>query len=169
MSDLITEEWLASVGFKWHQLERQPTKHWILWLGDAILDEDGKRPMFHSHEDLGIELAQTYGDRWHCWLRADTSHRYSRFLHIRHLRTQESLIHMIWGLTGQVWNPANNFYGGMRTPEHAEYLRKESERLDRRIARDNPWRKAIETDETMGGGLPEHLEAYVENDLASKK
>jgi len=30
---ILTEEWLKRVGFKWHQLDRQPDKHWLLWLG----------------------------------------------------------------------------------------------------------------------------------------
>ena len=38
MSEPITEEWLKEVGFKWHQLARQPEKQWLLWLGDAVRD-----------------------------------------------------------------------------------------------------------------------------------
>ena len=48
----ITEEWLREVGFKWHQFDRQPTKHWLLWLADTF-----PRRMFHDNEDFGIELA----------------------------------------------------------------------------------------------------------------
>ncbi len=33
---LITEDWLYAVGFRWHQLDRQPNKQWLLWLGNAI-------------------------------------------------------------------------------------------------------------------------------------
>ena len=29
----LTEEWLKENGFKWHQFDRQPDKHWLLWLG----------------------------------------------------------------------------------------------------------------------------------------
>jgi hypothetical protein len=169
MSEPITDEWLKEVGFRWHQLERQPNKQWLLWLGDAIVDANGKRPMFHSHEDLGIEVSQWDENEWHCWLRADTGSRYSRFLHIRHVRYQSDLIKMIEGLTGIEWNPANNMHGGMRTPEHAAHLRQSAERLDQRMMRARQWRKAIESDDSMGGALPEHLEAYIENDLAKAK
>jgi hypothetical protein len=31
----ISEAWLKAAGFKWSQLDRQPDKHWILWLGGA--------------------------------------------------------------------------------------------------------------------------------------
>lgn len=169
MSELITEEWLKEVGFKWHQLERQPHKQWLLWLGDAIVDENGKRPMFHSFDDLGIEVGQSDEHTWHCWLRADGAGRYSRFLHIRKVRLQEDVTKMIEGLTGIEWNPANNLYGGMCTPQHAAHLREQSERLDQRIMKAQRWRKAIETDDSMGGALPEHLEAYIENDLGQVK
>jgi hypothetical protein len=56
----ITEEWLKEAGFKWHQLDRQPDKQWLLWLGRAIDDAD--------FEDLGIEVSRTLGDgaTWHC-------------------------------------------------------------------------------------------------------
>jgi len=60
-SEPISEEWLASVGFKWHQLKRQPAKHWVLWLG-------GRR-FLQSYEDLGVELAPGIRDaNWTCWL-----------------------------------------------------------------------------------------------------
>lgn len=36
LNNPITEEWLKSVGFKWHQLDRRPEKQWLLWLGDAL-------------------------------------------------------------------------------------------------------------------------------------
>lgn len=45
---LITEEWLKSVGFKWHQFDRQAVKEWLLWLGDVCDPGDA--------EALGIEL-----------------------------------------------------------------------------------------------------------------
>src|SRR5579885_196517 len=49
----ITEEWLKSIGFRWHQFDRQPDRHWLLWLGGAI----GDGAAFTSYEDLGIEVA----------------------------------------------------------------------------------------------------------------
>ncbi len=152
----ITEEWLREVGFKWHQFDRQTTKHWLLWLGDALPDR-----MFHDNEDLGIEVCSDHPDplEWYCWLRADTSGRYHRFIHIRHLRTQRELIAMIEGLTGQAWDPANNMWGSMRRPEQAARLRKNAERADQRLLRERTKWQEIEKDDSRGRALPEHMEA----------
>lgn len=159
MSDnLLSEEWLAEVGFKWHEVTRSPHKHWVLWLGDAL---DGR--MFSSQQDLGIELTMgAMEGKWFCWLRSDVAGRYSRFLHVRHLYTQAELIRMVEGLTGQNWNPENHFYGGMVTHKRAEYLRAESERLDRYFLAERPKWNAFEKDPTRGGALPQHLEALEE-------
>ena len=152
----INEEWLKEVGFKWHQLERQPAKQWLLWLGDC-LDKHS------SYEDLGIEVSfsgwPTEYD-WHCWLRSDVAHRYSRFVHIRRFQKRSEVVAMIEGITGQAWNPANNLYGSMRRPEAAERIRKEDERLDLKWMRDGRPSREIEKDDTRGGALPEHYEAH---------
>lgn len=154
-TDSITEPWLSSVGFKWHELERQGRKHWLLWLGECL-------DRYSDAEALGTELSKGSDDWWFCWLRSDTAHRYSRFLHVRHLRTQSELTSLIEGLTGQPWNPANNFYGRMMTPDRACYLRQEAERLDQRWLHRNPtWRK-IEEDDTRGGALPEHMQLAID-------
>jgi hypothetical protein len=167
--DPITEDWLKSAGFKWHQLERQPDKHWLLWLGDATRE----RHSFTSYEDIGIELApcwwknrkdENVGDvgSWFCWFRDDAAGRYHRFIHIRHLRTVGELIHLIEAITGQTWDPANNLYGSMRKPEDAERIRQESQRLDRRMIFES-WQKwsDIEKDDTRGRALPEHMSAAI--------
>lgn len=150
----ITEDWLREVGFKWHQFDLQPTKHWLLWLGDAAGRGD--------HEDLGIELTSnvpTDKTAWFCWLRADTAHLYSRFLHVRHLRFQHEVIALIEGLVGQKWDSTNHLYGSLRTPEQAKRIRESHERLDQRWMREGrPWRE-IEKDDSRGRALPEHMEA----------
>lgn len=157
--DPITEDWLKEVGFKWHQLSRQPEKHWLLWLGDAVKEGNG----FASFEDLGVEVANAglgTDERWNCWLRADLSGRYSRFIHTRYVRTRQDLIALIEGVTGQKWDPSNNLYGCMRTPEQAARIRKDDERMDRKMLTErHPWRN-IEKDPTRGRALPEHMEAY---------
>ena len=164
----ITEDWLKEVGFKWHQLPRQPEKHWLLWLGDAVKEGNG----FASHDDLGVEVANAWLDkdeRWNCWLRADLSCRYSRFIHIRYVRTRRDLIAVIEGVTGHTWNPENNLYGCMRTPEQAARIRKDDERMDRKMLTErHPWRD-IEKDPSRGGALPEHLEAYEKADLKNNR
>lgn len=154
----ITEDWLREVGFKWHELERFGGKHWLLWLGDAM--GDGRMVDF---EDFGIELA-SHGptdERWFCWLRSDTAGRYHRFIHARYLRFQHELVAMIEGLTGQAWDPANNFYGSMRTPSQAARLREEHARLDQRMMRERAKWSDVEKDDSRGRALPEHLEAAV--------
>lgn len=124
MSDqAITEDYLRSVGFKYDTPDprARELKHWTLWISDCF---EGV-----SSDSLAIELAKS-SDDWFCWLRSDVAGRYHRFIHLRHLRFQNELEAMITGITGQQFDPANNWYGSMRSPKSAEYLRKDSERLD---------------------------------------
>lgn len=142
----ITEDWLRSVGFKWHQLDRQPDKQWLLWLGDAIS---------RTYDDLGLELAPCRPLE-----RADYSGRYSRFVHIRKMKTQDEVIRLIEALTCQLWDPENHWYGALRKPEDADRLKEEYDRLDRKMVREgHPWR-VIETDDSLGRALPEHLDFH---------
>jgi len=160
----ITEDWLRSVGFKWHQLERQPEKMWLLWLGDCT------RTTFSSFEDLGIEIASNRDypikGSWSVWLRADHAHRYCRFIHIRYITSQEELIALVEALTGQRWNPENNLYGSMRTPEQATAIRKEDERIDIKWLHNNHKWNSIEKDDTRGRALPEHMQAAIDANKA---
>jgi len=50
----------------------------------------------------------------------------------------------------------------MVTPEHVAHLRREDERLDRRLRQRSAKWSEIEKDDTRGGALPEHLEAQRE-------
>ena len=135
MSQPITEQLLREWGFQWSQGERQPSKHWLLWLAPACVEPGGHR-MFASLDDLGIELAiNPVNGWWHCWVRADYSGRYSRFLHIRHITTDADLVRLIEAMTGRVWNPADVLYGAFRSPEEAKHLRAENERLDNILAK----------------------------------
>lgn len=153
MSDIvpITEEWLKSIGFRWHQFDRQPDKHWLLWIGRAF-EEDSI-----DLEDIGLELAPGYDGKWHCWFRSDAGGRYGRFLHVRYLRWQQDLIGLLEGIIGRRFDPAHVVYGGLRTAETAERFRREDERLDRRLRAENPWRKDG-ADPSEGGVLPEDRE-----------
>jgi hypothetical protein len=163
----ITEDWLKEVGFRWHEINRQPWKHWTLWLASAFRGQ-----FLASTDDLGIELTPVWylrddgslggdvGD-WFCWLRADTSHLYSRFLHIRYLRHQREVIQLVEALTGIPWNAANHRYGMVHNETQAERLRREDQRMDRQMLHHNPKWREIEKDEARGGALPEHLEAAV--------
>lgn len=155
MSELITAEWLASVGFKWHQMDRQPDKHWLLWLGPAVGD---------CIESLGVELAPclSEGAGWFCWLRADTSGRYSRFIHLRYVHTQADVQSLVAALSGTPWAPENHLWGAVRTPEQVAQLRAADARLDRRLLLNRPAWAECEKDPTRGGALPDHLEEHVQ-------
>lgn len=154
----ITEDWLRSVGFKWHQLERQPNKHWLLWLGNAI-----PKGFMASCEDIGVEVAPAISGTWFCWLRSDVSHRYGRFIHIRNLTTTAELVRLIEGITGQSWDPENNIYGSMLRPDDAERTRAERERLDLKML-DEGWSKwhATEADDDRGRPLLDHMQAAID-------
>lgn len=147
---LITKDWLRSVGFKWHTVsgadpdEKNP-KHWTLWFGSIAGYEPEQVWKFSDDEDLGIELTDGKGF-WFCWARADYSGRYSRFLHIRHLKEQADLIRIVEALSGAQWNPANHLYGKIFTPEQVESIRRRDERLDLKIAKGRPWNKREQDD-----------------------
>lgn len=133
----INDEWLRETGFKWEQGERQPTKHWLLWIADACVDpvEPGRRK-WSSPDDLGIEIAcDDRGRFWYCWMRADYAGRYSRLLHIRHVTERHEVVRIIEALTGRTFDPRDVMYGSLRSPETAARLREEDDRLDRRIAK----------------------------------
>jgi hypothetical protein len=153
-------------------MERQPDKHWLLWLGGAIQDR------ITSFEDLGIEIAPRWwknrnGDdvgevgSWHCWLRADTSGRYHRFLHIRPLRTAAEVIQVVEALTGQPWDTTNHLGGSVYHPKHAESIRRDLERFDHRIREGNAKWSEVEKDDTRGRALPEHMQAHADQASSS--
>ena len=159
LNEPITEEWLKFVGFKWHQFDRQPEKQWLLWLGD-----------FTDHGDtqaLGIELCSGARDEgWFCWLRSDSSSRYSRFLHVRHMKVKGDVIRLVVALTDSDWKPENHIGGSAMTQKRADSIRADYDRLDKRIMREgHPWRE-IEKDDSRGGALPEHMQHAIDAKLA---
>lgn len=165
MADPITEDWLKAVGFKYHQLDRQPHKHWVLWLGDAVRAIDNS---LTDTCDLGVEMTPCWARErpedkdafWHCWLRSDACNRYHRFIHLRHIAFQHDVIAIVQALSGQEWNPSNHWYGGVKSPRQAERLRKEMERLDIRMMREgHPWSE-VERDPDAGRPLHEHQEFH---------
>lgn len=160
--EAITEDWLKAIGFKWHNFDRQPDKHWLLWIGAAQYSNTT------CYEDLGVEVSpgiRGADDDWFCWLRSDSGGRYSRFIHLRHIRAQRELVAIIEALIGYPFDPANASGGGLRTPEMAKRLRDELQRLDQRmLAQSVPhhtWRNK-EKDEYIGRPLQEHQQAYLD-------
>ena len=153
--NLITEDWLKANDFKWHQFDRMPDKHWLLWIGGALGSNTA------CYEDLGVEVAPWKPSQWFCWLRSDSAGRYHRFIHIRHLETVDDLTGLISGLIGYPFDPANSYYGMLRTPEQAARLREEHDRLDKRLERKVPWFDP-EKDDTLGRPLPEHQREWLE-------
>jgi len=163
----ITEEWLKQIGFKWHQLERQPGKHWLLWLGGAIRDPEAEKSWtFTDSEDLGIELADDSRGNWFCWLRSDAAHRYHRFIHVRHIRFRSELIALVVALTGQEWDETNHMYGGVTKPEVAARRREEQSRLDLRMREEEHAWYQSEKDPDRGRPLVEHMDAAIKTDKA---
>lgn len=164
----ITADWLRESGFRWLQMERQPDKHWLLWIGDVVRASDGS---LTSTEDIGIELAPCGKDdpRWFCWFRSDASHRYGRFIHVRHLRWQHEVIALVEVCSGQAWNPANARHGSLHTPEQTARWAEEDKRLDR-VLRDSghPWGEG-EKDPTRAGATHQHLDEHIRRRKAEGK
>lgn len=161
LRDPITVEWLKEVGFRWHQFDRQPDKHWLLWLGDALREGEGWG--FSSYEDLGIELAPNRDGTWFCWLRGDSAGRYLRFIHVRQLHERGEVIQLVVALTGMSWLPDNHINGCVLRPEHAEARRRERDRLDHVLMRERTKWSEAEKDDSRGRALPEHMNAAIEN------
>jgi hypothetical protein len=162
---LISESWLEQAGFRWHEMERDRCRHWLLWLGGAI-----NGGTFSGVEDLGVEVSRTLPAEleWHCWLRADTAHRYCRFIHIRHLSEAEELVALIEGITGHPFNSRNTLYGALHTAEEAAQIRQSENRLDRVLMHAEPW-SPFERDRSRGGALPQHLEYFEKNNPNKRK
>ncbi|MGJ5203596.1 hypothetical protein [Bradyrhizobium sp. HKCCYLR20261] len=149
----ISDEWLKSVGFRWHQFDRQPDKHWLLWLGGGLR----QRPSLTDFEDLGIEVAPGRDGSWFCWLRSDMSGRYHRFIHLRHIETQADVIQLVEAISGRPWTPENHLYGHLYSPDGAARVRKDLERLDRRLMLQGHKWSDEEEDDSRGRALPEHM------------
>lgn len=129
--DPITDDWLKECGFRWSQEERQPSKHWTLWLGMP--------GAFAAAEDIGIELAAVGHDaEWFCWMRSDFSHRYSRFIHIRHLTMRGEVVALVTAISGQAWDVSRHRYGRVCTPAQIEAFDRQDARLRRRLERTGP-------------------------------
>jgi hypothetical protein len=169
-ADLITEDWLRSVGFKWSQIERQPSKHWLLWLGDCLdCPRDGietdERFFFKSgYDDIGIEVAEDGCGSYFCWFRSDVAGRYHRLIHVRHVRYQLELVMLIVAISGRAWKPENHLYGSVKCDKCAARIRLEQDRLDRkRIIDDGVTWYENEKDQSRAKALPEHLNAQIKS------
>lgn len=169
--DPITDEWLKSVGFKWHQFDRQPGKHWLLWLGGGLKE----KPCLTSYEDIGIELAPNTSVRgdvfpdWFCWLRSDAAGRYHRFIHLRHVETRRDVTALVEAISGRPWAPENHFFGSLHSPKNGDRIREDLKRADVALttgASSHAKWAEIEKDDSRGRALPEHMDAAVKAGVA---
>lgn len=117
MDNIITEEWLADIGFKWSQEERQPTKHWSLNLGWGAANTR------QCQEDLAIEVASGAMDgEWLCWLRRGP--RFSpNSIHVRGIKYRYEVEEIISALVGSKFKRENSMYGNYYNDKIAEKLR----------------------------------------------
>jgi len=173
LSPEITEEWLREVGFKWSQIDRQPSKHWLLWLGGCLdcpreIGESSERRFFRSgYDEIGIEVAQDSSGTWFCWFRSDVAGRYGRFIHVRHVRFQLELVMLVVAISGRTWKPENHMYGEVKCDMHASRLRAENERIDRKRIEDGGaiWHPS-EKDPDRTKALPQHMEEAIKAGVA---
>lgn len=147
----ITEDWLRDCGFKWEQHDRQPTKHWVLWIGAACVDYDRT----NSSDALGIELAKVdppgdvYKNLWFCWIRSDIAGRYTRIIHVRYLFLQSEVEFIISALTGREVNWKHSLYGSLLSPKVAEQMLNDRMRLDQRI--NHAWVDRVDAEKGIVG------------------
>ncbi len=147
----ITEDWLRDCGFKWEQHERQPSKHWLLWIGSACVDYDRTT----SPDSLGLELAtidaplEGYQGLWYCWIRNDIAGRYARLIHVRYVYLQAEVEQIISALTGRAVNWKDSLYGSLHAPLQADHLRQDRMRLDQRI--NHAWVERVDSDKGVTG------------------
>jgi len=142
----IDEAWLRAAGFMWQQGERQPAKHWLLWLGQALAEQEGG---FCSLEDLGLEVAPVGAGSgaWFCWLRSDAASRYGRFIHTRHMRTRLEIVRLVEALTNVAWTPHRHVHGICHGPKGYERAKEWAQRLDVQMMVERPVWHDFERDE----------------------
>lgn len=96
----ITEEWLASVGFKYREPEeRQQFRHWTLTFSEpddhGLYLETTAPGWLNRHGDL------VNGDSgWFLWIGRGQHH-----FHLRHVYEQSEIVAIVEALTGTKWEP----------------------------------------------------------------
>lgn len=96
----ITEEWLASVGFKYREPgERQQFRMWRLTFSEP--DDYGMYLETTMPGHLNANGEHVGRDRgWFLWLG-----REHKFMHLRHVWHREEIIAIVEALVGQTWEP----------------------------------------------------------------
>lgn len=128
----INHDWLRHHGFKYED-DPQGIRRWFLQIGRAIPD---KHRSFCS-DDFGFELVKWRADDdWSLFLRADYAGRYSRFLFCRKVNDGDDVIRIIDAIIYprhfvECFTP----YGFLTSPDEAQRMAAESERMDLRLAR----------------------------------
>ena len=119
MSEPLTEEWLASVGFRRKtRQERQPFDHW-----EIRINTDPESVMHDLYIETTLPGFERDGEHvnignggWFLWL--GRSHA---FIHLRHIKTQREMIDVIEAISGKPWDAAHHKWGSIwpagRVPE----------------------------------------------------
>ena len=94
----ITEDWLASVGFKYRDPEeRQQWKHWTLTFSEpddyGLYIETTAPGWLNRH---GEHIAADSG--WYLWIGRGT-----QYMHLRHVFEQIEIVALVEALTGMKW------------------------------------------------------------------
>jgi hypothetical protein len=116
--ELLTAEWLQSVGFRKSWMADRNRPHWLLWCADT-------RAFMGGSDDLGVELdgpdtpphwEENKTPKWWCWLRSDFSHSRGRFCFVRYMRTRADVANLVMAITGEPWTPSRHEHGCVRYP-----------------------------------------------------
>ena len=98
----LTEEWLASVGFKYREPgQRQTFRHWTLTFNEPHDYGLYIQTTMPGHIDKeGRHVGMRHG--WHLWVgRSDCS----CFLHLRRVFWRSDIIAIVEAFSGQPWSP----------------------------------------------------------------
>lgn len=113
----LTEEWLASVGFKYNEPgEMQTFRHWFLKFNEkndhGLYIRTTKPGWFNRN---GEHISADNG--WFLWVG-----REHNSFHLRHIHNQSDIINIVEALSGYEWRPENYMYGMVMTTEQKEQL-----------------------------------------------
>lgn len=109
----ISEDWLASVGFKFREpMDGQPFRHWTLrfseWSDHGFYIETTKPGWMNS---AGEHVGKDGG--WFVWIG-----REHKFIHTRHMFMRREMVALVEALAGQPWTPSKSGMVPVVTPHN---------------------------------------------------